>query len=146
MPKGKQDPLIEQVSTKEVQYYKDRTPVETDIKMAESSTERKMVEQLATKEEQSYKSMEPVQTDYKKAVSVSKVSNVTLYAQELPNGFQLVDSTPKIKLKIFKSSMPNVYIAKADGHDGVVYSSDGKWFFEYHLEGQVVKEELTIKF
>jgi len=42
--------------------------------------------------------------------------------------------------------MPNVYIAHAEGRDGVVYTSDGKWFFEYQENGQVVKEELTIKF
>ena len=70
----------------------------------------------------------------------------TLYAQELQNGFQLVDSTPKIQLKMYKSSMPNVYVASADDRDGVVYTSDGKWFFEYAENGIIIKEELTIKF
>ncbi len=148
--KRQQDRLVEEISTEEVQYYKDRTPIETDIKMAESTSEKKTVEQIATKDERSFKSMEPVQTDYKKGElagsTVSKISRGTLYAQELPNGYQLVDSTPKIQLKIFKSSMPNVYIAKGDSRDGVVYTSDGKWFFEYHEGGQIVKEELNIKF
>ena len=107
-----------------------------------------MVEQIATEEVQSYKDRTPVVTDYSKgkSVSTSKMSSGTLYAQVLPNGYQLVDSTPKIQLKIFKSSMPNVYIAKGNGRDGVVYSSDGKWFFEYQEGDQVVKEELDIKF
>jgi len=146
--KKNQDSLVEQIATKEVQYYKDRRPIETDIKMAEPSSEKKMIEQKTTQEEQSFKSLEPVQTDYKKGepVSTSKVFTGILYAQELPNGFQLVDNTPKIQLKIFKSSMPNVYIAKADNRDGVVYTSDGKWFFEYHQEDQIVREELNIKF
>lgn len=144
----KNDPMIEQIATKEVQSYKDRSPVASDYKKAKASGEKAMVEQEASKEEQSFKSMEPVPTDYVKeqAVSLSKVAVGTLYAQELPNGYQLVDSTPKIQLKIFKSSMPNVYIAKADGRDGVVYSSDGKWFFEYYEGAQIVKEELNIKF
>lgn len=143
-----QDPMVEQIATEEVQYYKDRRPVETDYKKAEVSSEKKIVEQKATKDEQSFKSMEPVQVDSKKELPVSapKVSGGVLYAQELPNGYQLVDSTPKIQLKIFKSSMPNVYIAKASGRDGVVYTSDGKWFFEYHEGDQIVKEELNIKF
>ena len=146
--KKNEDPLVEQIATEEVQYYKDRTPIETDYKKANSSNDSKIVEQEATEEEQSFKSMEPVQVGYTKEEpsSVSKVSSGTLYAQELSNGYQLVDSTPRIQLKIFKSSMPNVYIAKAEGRDGVVYSSDGKWFFEYHEGGQIVKEELTIKF
>jgi len=141
--------MVEQISTKEVQYYKDHSPIESNYKKGEPVAEKKMVEQKATKEEQSFKSMEPVQTDYNKQQPIStakEVSSGTLYAQEMSNGYQLVDSTPKIQLKIFKSSMPNVYIAKADGRDGVVYSSDGKWFFEYHEENQIVKEELNIKF
>lgn len=146
--KKNKDPMVEQISTEEVQYYKDRRPVESDYKKAEASSEKKLVEQKTTKDEQSFESKEPVQTVEIKELPVSapKVSSGTLYAQELPNGYQLVDSTPKIQLKIFKSSMPNVYIAKADGRDGVVYSSDGKWFFEYHEGAQIVKEELTIKF
>lgn len=143
-----QDSAVERIATKDVQYYKDHTPVETDIKSVKTSSEKKMMQQEATREDQSFKSMEPVPTNFKKMESAkkAKVSEGILYAQELPNGFQLVDSTPKIQLKIFKSSMPNVYIAKADNHDGVVYLSDGKWFFEYHEGGEVVKEELNIKF
>lgn len=146
-PKKDQEKLVEQIATEEVQYYKDRRPVETDYKKAESSSEKKMVEQKATEEEQSFKSMEPVESDFTKGKSLStkSMSNV-LYAQQLPNGYQLVDSTPKILLKIYKSSMPNVYIAKGAAKDGVVYASDGKWFFEYHEGGQIVKEELNIKF
>ena len=140
--------VIEQVATQEEQSYVDKTPVETEYKAAKSAVEKQMVEQVATREEQSYNSIEPVETDYIKGASVSsaKLSLGILYAQELSNGYQLVDSTPKIQLKIFKSSMPNVYIAQAEGRDGVVYTSDGKWFFEYQENGQVVKEELTIKF
>jgi hypothetical protein len=42
--------------------------------------------------------------------------------------------------------MPNVYLAEADGKDGLVYSMDGKWFFEYSKDGNLVIEELNIKF
>ena len=45
----------------------------------------------------------------------------TLYAQELPNGYQLVDSTPKIRMKIEKTSMPDFYLAKAGDTSGVVF-------------------------
>lgn len=143
-----QDPMVAQIATEEIQSYEDRRPVETDYKKANTTEENNRVAQQATKEEQSFKNMEPVQTDYGKAptVSASKLTSETLYAQALPNGYQLIDSTPKIQLKIFKSSMPNVYIAKADGRDGVVYSSDGKWFFEYHEGDKIIKEELRIKF
>lgn len=145
-----QDAMVKQTATKDEQYYKDQRPVESKYKKAEISSEKKMIEQKTTKEDQSYKNLEPVQSDYTKeqpiSVSKGKEYEGILYAQELSNGYQLIDSTPKIKLKIFKSSMPNVYIAKADERDGVVYASDGKWFFEYHEGNQIVKEELNIKF
>lgn len=143
-----QDPLVEQIATEEVQYYKDRQPVESNFKKGLPTDEKKMIDQTVTKEDQSFKSMEPVESDIKKGTTVSGMKKIDgiLYAQEISNGYQLVDSTPKVQLKIYKSSMPNVYIAKADDKDGVVYSSDGKWFFEHYEGNQVLKEELDIKF
>ena len=146
-----QDPMVEQEATRERQSFKDRRPVESDIKKA---GEKKMVDQKATKEEQSYKSVEPVTSDIKKSetnanlpiATMAKSSDGVLYAQELSNGYQLVDSTPKIRFRIYKSSMPNVYLAEADGKDGMVYLMDGKWFFEYSKDGNLVVEELNIKF
>jgi hypothetical protein len=113
-----------------------------------------MKKQVATKEEQSFEDRSPIATNYTKENSESeKVIKIQspartgiLYAQQLQNGFQLVDSTPKIRLKMYKSSMPNVYVASAEDKDGVVYTSDGKWFFEYAENGSIMKEELNIKF
>lgn len=145
------DTMIVQDATLGDQYYKDRSPVASNYKKAKDS-EKKMVVQKATKEEQSFESNTPIASDYQKgatdikASAKSKLIKGVLYAQEQPNGYQLVDSTPKIQLKIYKSSMPNVYLAKADNKDGVVYTSDGKWFFEYYQSGIVMVEELNIKF
>ncbi len=145
------DVLVTQEATKENQSYKDRTPIPSNYKIV-AETEKELVEQKATIEEQSYTNKEPIVTDYQKEESeienevASKSITGVLYAQELPNGYQLVDSTPKIQLKIYKSSMPNVYLAKADDKDGVVYTSDGKWFFEYYSTGNMIVEELNIKF
>lgn len=143
-----QDPMVEQIATEEVQSYKDRKPIISDYKKAETSSEKKMIEQKATEEKQSVQNTTTVQTEYEigEVSSLSGVFGSVLYAQELPNGYQLVDSSPKIQLKIFKSSMPNIYIATSDDRNGVVYTSDGKWFFEYQEGAQIVKEELTIKF
>ena len=143
--------MVTEVATDKIQYYKDNRPVASNYKKA-GETEKENIEQIATKEEQSFKSNEPITTEYKKGESDLKNGTTdqsilgVLYAQELPNGFQLVDSTPKIQLKIYKSSMPNVYLAKADDKEGLVYTSDGKWFFEYYYDGNRVVEELIIKF
>ncbi|NNL01263.1 MAG: hypothetical protein HKP39_03205, partial [Eudoraea sp.] len=69
-----------------------------------------------------------------------------LYAQEIPNGYQLVDSTPKIRLKIYQTSIPEVYIAVNEKGSGVVYKRTNQWYFEYYVSGQVQIEEITIKF
>ncbi len=115
-----------------------QTTVETTTRQSDDPP-MSPVQQQATPEVQSYKDMTPVTSDIKKATSV-------LYAQEIPNGYQLVDSTPKIQLKIFKSSVPNVYTAVGEGNNGMVYNREGKWFFEYYVGDKLTVEELNIKF
>jgi len=130
-----------------------------DVKNMEKKKEPKnivdavVVKQVATPEEQVYKSNEPVDSKIKKGERVSEEivvednndSNV-LYAQEMPNGFQLVDKTPKIRLRLYKTSMPDVYTVKHDKDNGVVYKKNGKWYFEYYAGDTLKKEELNIRF
>ncbi len=148
-----QDPLVEQEATAERQYYKDNRPVESDYKKAVDTTPI-VVAQVATEKEQSFESMEPeTASDYRinntqesPSSSILKTDFGMLYAQELSNGYQLVDSTPKIRMKLLKSSSPNVYIAESGTINGLVFSENGKWFFEYYNGNELVTEELNIKF
>lgn len=79
--------------------------------------------------------------------AISKTSDsYVLYAQEIPNGYQLVDSTPKIRLKIYNTSMPEIYIGVNEKGSGVVYKRANQWYFEYYVSDQVQIEEFTIKF
>lgn len=68
------------------------------------------------------------------------------YAQQITNGYQLVDSTPKIRLKVYKTSMPNIYIGINEKAKGLVYSKNSKWYFEYYVLDKLQIEELSIKF
>jgi len=150
------DPMVEQETSEERQYYKDRRPVSSDFKKAEVKEVRKeSVDQVATPEEQRSESSTPEESNYQKGESaVQKTASPiamlrdfgVLYAQELPNGFQLVDSTPTIRMKLRKSSSPNVFFAAADDTNGVVFSQAGKWIFEYYYQDQLVSKELNIKF
>lgn len=114
----------------------------------------KVVEQVATEEEQSFKSIAPEESSEYRIKDAAKSSSSSmmktdigvLYAQELPNGYQLVDSTPKIRMQLLKSTSPNVYIAESGTINGVVYTENGKWFFEYYNANELVTEELNIKF
>ncbi len=115
-----------------------------------------VVQQKATLEEQSYKSKEPVQSNITKAENMPSMElpNVkyqtegtgVLYAQAIANGYQLVDSTPKITLKMYKTSQANVFIASGEAANGLVLKKGDKWFFEYYEGDKLMGQELNIKF
>lgn len=120
-----------------------------DVKSVEEKSKEHVLEQKATKEEQVYKSVEPKPTDILKAVSEEKIVPAltgTLYAQPIENGYQLVDSTPKILLKLEETSMDKVFMTDFNGNNAVVFQKDGKWLLEYSENGQKVQKELNIKF
>lgn len=111
------------------------------VSSAKNEPSSPVVRQKATLEEQSYKSMEPVPSNITKAGGVS-----VLYAQAISNGFQLVDSTPKIKYRMLRSSNPDVFLAEGDGHQGVILKKGDTWYFEYYDGNQLMTQELSIKF
>lgn len=112
------------------------------------------VTQIATDTVQSFKDVSPVASDYKKVEKALKEQVVleqpnmedVMYAQVVPNGYQLVDSTPKIRMKLLKSSIENVFMAETNEKSGMVYIKDGSWIFEYYSGEQLIQEPLNIKF
>ncbi|MBM1106101.1 hypothetical protein JQC67_08140 [Aurantibacter crassamenti] len=127
--------LIEE-ATRTKQTYKSVEPVDSNVTMAKN--EKATVEQVSTsKAAQAQKSLPVVNEKQNKSV---------LYAQEISNGFQLVDSTPKILMKILKTSKANHYLAYGNAANGVVYSENGKWYFERYEGENLIREELNIKF
>ncbi|MBS1602881.1 MAG: hypothetical protein JST42_09450 [Bacteroidetes bacterium] len=70
----------------------------------------------------------------------------TLYAQVTPNGYQLIDTSPKKILTLLKTSVPDYYIAQAGASNGIVFKKDGDWVFEYYKDEKLVSKKLEIKF
>ena len=70
----------------------------------------------------------------------------TLYAQPTPNGYQLVDTTPKKILTLLKTSVQDFFIADAGGSNGIVFKRNGEWFFERYEDNKLVSQKLEIKF
>jgi len=70
----------------------------------------------------------------------------TLYAQVTPNGYQLIDTTPKKVLVLLKTSMENYFIAEAGASNGIVFKKEGDWIFEYYKDSKLVSQKLDIKF
>jgi hypothetical protein len=119
----------------------------------EASKSDETVSQEATPRQQSYKNLEPKPSEIKKAAPPTdepdtKAAETTQiwYAQVIPNGYQLVDNSPKVRLKLYKTSMPGVYMAEKETGSGLVYQKEGKWYLEYYDEDNLIKEELNIKF
>jgi hypothetical protein len=72
--------------------------------------------------------------------------NVTLFAQPIENGFQVVDNTSKVMLKILKTSANNVFVAENNQGKGVLFLKNENWIFEYYIAGKLISETLKIKF
>ncbi|MES2063838.1 MAG: hypothetical protein V4456_18075 [Bacteroidota bacterium] len=70
----------------------------------------------------------------------------TLYAQAIANGYQLIDTTPKIVLTLLKTSAENYYIASNADASGIVLKKGEDWFFEYYKGGKLISEKLMVKF
>jgi hypothetical protein len=106
------------------------------------------------------KAVEPVAVD-KNAVSdvvavtkntISKTDTVdlsqagVLYAQPIVNGFQLVNSAPKVVMKVFRTSISTCLIAIRESIQGVLISKDNQWFFEYYQNDKLISEKIEVKF
>ena len=69
-----------------------------------------------------------------------------LFAQPLANGFQLVDSTPKVIMKILRTGSKDVFIAEKAQAKGILYNKNGVWTFEYYSAEKLITETYNIKF
>ncbi|MBB6111969.1 hypothetical protein SAMN05421821_11574 [Mucilaginibacter lappiensis] len=70
----------------------------------------------------------------------------TLYAQVIANGYQLIDTTPKIVLTLLKTSVQDYFIANNGTSNGIVLKKNNEWFFEYYQDGKLTSEKLMVKF
>ena len=69
-----------------------------------------------------------------------------LYAQVTPTGYQLIDSTPKVVMKLLKTSQPNSFIAIKDSIQGSLILKDNQWYFEYYQNDKLISEMIAVKF
>ena len=79
-----------------------------------------------------------------KTVAVKHSSTGVLYAQEIDNGFQLVDSSPKVIYRIKRTGLDNVFLV--EGKSTVLYKKGERWILEYYAGNTLKQEVLNIKF
>ena len=80
----------------------------------------------------------------KKEVVREILPSENLYAQPIPNGFQLVNTTPEVVYVLLKTGVKDVFLLK--DKTGIVYKSAEKWFVEFYQNEMLVTKELKVKF
>ncbi|SDS72153.1 hypothetical protein [Winogradskyella sediminis] len=66
------------------------------------------------------------------------------YAQSILNGYQLVNSEPRIVMILLKSSAKEVFIVK--DKNAIVFKKDGQWIYSENDEKTTTEKVLNIKF
>lgn len=69
-----------------------------------------------------------------------------LFAQPITNGFQLIDNSPKVIMKIYKTLNANCFIAIKEEVQGVLILKDEQWFLEYYKNQKLFSERVEVKF
>lgn len=91
-----------------------------------------------------------VSNDMKEAIDTGIIvdNNVSnqLFAQPIANGFQLINGEPKVIYKIYKTTSKEIFIATKDNKNGVFFSKNNEWFFEYYVNDKLVTEKVDVKF
>jgi hypothetical protein len=82
-----------------------------------------------------------------KATNISENKKADLlYAQPTSYGYQLIDSEPKVVMKVYKTSNPASFMATKGNVQGVLVSKDNQWFFEYYQGDKLISEKVDVKF
>jgi hypothetical protein len=77
---------------------------------------------------------------------IEKSTSDLLYAQATAIGYQLVDASPKVVYKLYKTSRSDLFIASKGMNQGVLIQKDNQWFFEFYESEKLVSEKVAVKF
>ena len=77
---------------------------------------------------------------------VSTVGNLSdlHYAQEIDNGYQLVNSEPRIVMILLSTAAENVFMVK--GKNAIVFKEDGFWYYSENNGKLEERKSMNIKF
>ncbi|MDD7886421.1 hypothetical protein [Flavivirga sp. 57AJ16] len=75
---------------------------------------------------------------------IEEVLSGVLYAQEIENGFQLVDSSPKVVYRIKQTKLDHVFLV--ENASAIIYKKGDSWVIEYYSNNILKQEVLNIKF
>lgn len=74
------------------------------------------------------------------------ISNSSLYSMITKNGYNLVDENKNVKIELFKTSNPTIFIAKKGNIQGIFTLNGKNSKFESYQNDVLVVEEVEVKF
>lgn len=74
----------------------------------------------------------------------AETAGQVLYAQAIPMGYQLIDTTPKVMFQLLKTSKEDVYLLKEK--KGLFYKEGDFWIAEFWENDRLLKEKYQVKF
>lgn len=110
-----------------------------EVKNVDEETVKEAKSPIAKVESKPIKHSKPII----KPKTKESFSNI-LYAQELENGFQLVDSSPKVVYRLIKTGVNDVFLV--EGKTAIIYKTEGKWVLESLKNGNLGQEILNVRF
>ncbi|KAA5828135.1 hypothetical protein FPF71_04680 [Algibacter amylolyticus] len=128
-------PQVKTETTEQIQHLK------KEIELLKQEKEAKVAAVSASKAPAKPKVV--AQTPVEDVAVIQGASNV-LYAQAIDNGFQLVDSSPKVVYRIKNTNLKDVYLV--EGSSSIVYKKGNDWVIEYYAGASLEQETLNIKF
>lgn len=113
-------------------------------KTENTSEIEKLKQEIEKLKEAKQTTTQQVSTTTPNAPPTETTGPLVLYAQEIENGFQLVDKTPKVVYRIKKTGRENLFLV--EGQDAIIYKKDNNWVYEYNTNEGVKQIALDIKF
>ncbi len=146
------DPADDASQSATVNFDNDVRTVEENLPFTSAPPDNTTVISVTTPQDQRYENRKPTPSAMRKAAEIPSESDQVnaageiWYAQPIPNGYQLVDNTPSVRMKIYTSSLPDVFIATGDATSGLIYKKDAMWIYEFLEDGRLQTRNLTLKF
>ncbi|MDP5081195.1 MAG: hypothetical protein NWP87_00970 [Winogradskyella sp.] len=109
-------------------------PKETEL----ISKEKVVVAPLAVK------SSDSTSNTAQKQITSNQFADEFYYAQAIDNGFQLVNSEPKIVMILWTTAAKNVFLVK--GKSAIVFKEDNQWYYSENDGSLEEKQYINIKF
>lgn len=143
-----QAPVKAVVSTETAESILKIKQLEEEVKVLKEKNEAQVIEQKEVKIAVKETPITDIPNqDPKQIIESNKhdiVLNKALFAQRVAYGYQVVDLTPKVVMKLLKTALVDVYIVK--DQNAIVFKKEGHWYLSSYEGNTETLKELDIKF